>query len=51
MTLHENSELFADAIQAASRPTSELPDLAYKEIPTSMQIEQSIEMLMQYLDK
>ena len=94
MRLHENWELFSDALQAASQPvedgglgiksifiekdywicrslslmaandkdnraifkggtslTKELPDLAYKDIPTIESIENSMEQLISYLTK
>lgn len=59
MRLHENKELFADAIQAASRGilsdtwetlqetyNKEMPDLAYQSIPTVGQIQASIRTIL-----
>ena len=59
MRLHENKELFADAIQAASKGilsdtwealqetyNKEMPSLAYKSIPTVGQIQASIRTIL-----
>ena len=61
MKLHENKELFAEAIQAAAQSKEdggigikpiyikELPDLAYKEIPSAEKIEESVAKLIAHL--